>query len=140
MHRHTQTHTHTPAHTHTHTCRYTHRVMHKQITHTHTHRKPVFSEHDYSDTPNFSTECLLSFKKPIIGYIAGFVGKITVKHTWCKNCCDALGSTKITTVSSLILFKDKGGLFKPSLSVIQICEEAETKIQRMMNAQDGHLP
>ena len=82
----------------------------------------------------------MSFKKPIIGYIAGFVGKMTVKHTWCKDCCDALGSTKITTVSSLILFKDKGGLFKPSLSVIQICEEAETKIQRMMNAQDGHLP
>ena len=103
-------------------------------------RKPVMSEHDYADAPNYSRYALSEFKRPIIAYIAGFAGKITAKHLWCRECCDALGSQQHISLSSFITAKDRGGLFKPSISVIKVCEEAETKFQRMMNATDGHLP
>ena len=103
-------------------------------------RKPVSLDHDYTDVPNFSNESLSEFKKPIIAYIAGFAGKSTAKNLWCKECCDALGSQQHISHSSLITAKDKGGLFKPSLSVIGICQEAETRFQRMVNSTGGKLP
>ena len=103
-------------------------------------RDPVVYEHDYTDAPNYSSYTLTEFKKPVIAYIAGFVGKITAKQLWCRECCDALGSQQHLSLSSFITVKDRGGLFKPSFSVIKICEEAETKFQRMINSSEGHLP
>ena len=103
-------------------------------------RKPSRSDHDYVDAPNFSSNTISEFKKSVIGYISGFAGKITAKHLWCKECCDALGSIQHECHSSLISAKDRGGLFKPSMSVIKICEEAEKKFQNMINSTGGHLP
>ena len=42
--------------------------------------------------------------------------------------------------SAFLLFKDRGGLFKPSKSVIQVCEETEKCFRRMLASNDGHLP
>ena len=103
-------------------------------------RKPVTYDHDYTDAPNFLNHSLSEFKKPIIAYIAGFAGKITAKNLWCQECCEALGSQQHAAHSSLISAKDKGGLFKPSLGVIKICEDTETKFQRMITSTGGQLP
>ena len=103
-------------------------------------RQPMSSDHDYSDAPNMSKLSLSEFKKPIIAYISGFAAKTTAKHLMCKECCDALGSQQHISQSRFISAKDKGGLFKPSVSVIKICEEAEIKFQRMINRAGGQLP
>ena len=81
------------------------------------------SDHDYCDSPNMAN--LTEFKKAAIFYIAGHVAKMVVKQTWCTQCCTALGSTKFTTMSSFLKKKDRGGLFKPTQSVITVCEKTE---------------
>ena len=42
--------------------------------------------------------------------------------------------------TEFLQLKDRGGLFKPSKSVIKVCEEAEKCIQRMMAVTNGKLP
>ena len=79
---------------------------------------------------------LTKYKKAAISYIAGYVTKMVFKQTLCTQCCTALGSRKFTTMSSFLKKKDRGGLFKPTQSVITICEE----IERMLTATGGELP
>ncbi|CAL4085223.1 unnamed protein product, partial [Meganyctiphanes norvegica] len=55
-------------------------------------------------------------------------------------CCQALGSKDHTHESDFLKFKDRGGLFKPTQSVIKICQETEKKTQRMLNRTGGNLP
>ena len=104
------------------------------------HRNPEECDHDYEDTPNFSSTNLSEFKKPVIAYISGSAGKITARNLWCKECCDALGSKQHIAHSLFIEQKDRGGLFKPSVSVIKICEETEVRFQRMLRSTGGKLP
>ena len=103
-----------------------------------TERRPVQSDHDYCDSPNMAN--LTEYKKAAISYIAGYVAKMVVKQTLCTQCCTALGSTKSTTMSSFLKKKDRGGLFKPTQSVITVCEETERRFQRMLTATGGELP
>ena len=62
------------------------------------------------------------------------------KRITCSTCCGALGSRKHQAESSFLSLKDKGGLLKPTKSVISICIEAEKCFQRMLLSTDGHLP
>ena len=103
-----------------------------------TERRPVQSDHDYCDSPNMAN--LIEYKKAAISYIAGYVAKMVVKQTLCTQCCTARGSTKSTTMSSFLKMKDRGGLFKPTQSVITVCEETERRFQRMLTATGGEIP
>ena len=48
--------------------------------------------------------------------------------------------TRIKPESSFLQLKDRGSLFKPSESVICICEETDKCFQRMLKVTDGNLP
>ena len=65
---------------------------------------------------------------------------MTEKKTLCMQCCQALGSPTHKPESSFLQLKDRGGLFKPSKSVISICQETEKCFQRMLKITDGYLP
>ena len=85
--------------------------------------------------------CNLSdFKKASISYIAGYVGRMAEKKSLCMTCCEALGSVNHKPESSFLKLKDNGSLFKPTQSVVTVCEETEKCFQRMMNVTDGNLP
>ena len=95
------------------------------------------SDYDYCDSPNMPN------LKAAISYIAGYVAKMFVKQTLCTQCCTALGSTKLTTMSSFLKKKDSRknrGLFKPTQSVITVCEETERRFQPMLTVTGGELP
>ena len=50
------------------------------------HRAPCESDHDYTDAPNFSNDCLSEFKKTAISYISGSAGRITARNLLCSEC------------------------------------------------------
>ena len=100
---------------------------------------PIQSDHDYADAPNFAN--LSEFKKSAISYIAGYAAKMAEKKIMCIVCSKALGSPKQQDVlPSFLKFKDRGGLFKPTASVIKVCEEAEKCFQRMHKCMGGKIP
>ena len=63
---------------------------------------------------NFSKFCL-----------KGCVAKMAEKKILCMPCCKALGSVNCQAESIFLKLKDRGSLFKPTQSVITICEETE---------------
>ena len=73
-------------------------------------------------------------------YITGFGAGMAKKQLVCMPCCNALGSRKNTAVTSFLQFKDRGGLFKPSKSVIDVCEEREKCLKRMLVSISGKIP
>ena len=101
-------------------------------------RNPVQEDHDYCDSPSISV--ISEFKKASISYIAGYVAKKVEKQLQCSDCCTALGSQTNTPPSEFLKLKDKGKLYKPTQSVIKICEETEKCFERMLAATDGKLP
>ena len=103
-------------------------------------KRPMTSDHDYADTANFSVNILSDFKKTAVTYIAGSAARITTRSLWCKECCEALGSTNHEPHSEFLRKIDRGGLFKPSLSVIRICQETEIRFQRMLHCTSGNMP
>ena len=101
-------------------------------------RKPIQHDHDYSDAPNIAN--LSEYKKAAISYIAGYVAKMADKKILCLPCCKALGSRKHIAQSAFLKLKDRGELFKPTESVIKICQETEKCFQRMLTKTGGKLP
>eukprot|EP00794_Sanderia_malayensis_P004096 gene4096-4651_t len=101
-------------------------------------REPIVNDHDYCDLPNFI--CLSEFKSSAISYMAGYAAKMAEKRLYCHKCSRALGSTQAVTTSNFLNFKDRGGLFKPSPSVIKVCEETEKCFERMLKSAGGNLP
>ncbi|KAG1672898.1 DNA transposase THAP9 [Nymphon striatum] len=101
-------------------------------------RRPMQSDHDYSDSPSITN--LSEFKEAAITYIAGYVARKVKQITLCSRCCEALGSQKHATDSSFLKLKDRGGLFKPTQSVIEICKVTEQRFQRMLASTNGKLP
>ena len=101
-----------------------------------TERSPI-SDHDYA-IPNTSN--LSEFKKASISYIAGYVAKMAEKKILCMPCCKALGSVNHQAESIFLKLKDRGSLFKPTQSVITICEDTEKCFERMMKVFGGNLP
>ena len=106
------------------------------------YRPPLQSDHDYCDSPNFTRALhgFSEFKQAVISYIAGFVGKTLSNSILCYDCNEALGSQNGPSFSTFITLKDRGPLFKPSKSLIKICEETEIRFQRMLNCTLGKLP
>lgn len=80
------------------------------------------------------------YKKAAISYIAGYVGKKVTESTHCTECGITLSSVSERASSSFLVLKDHGNLFKPTLSVIKVCEETEKCFQRMLALTDGQLP
>ena len=78
---------------------------------------------------NFSKFCL-----------KGYVAKMAEKKILCMPCCKALGSVNHQAESIFIKLKDRGSLFKPTQSVITICEETGKCFERMMKVSGGNLP
>ena len=101
-------------------------------------KTPMQRDHDYSDAPSIGI--LSEYKVAAISYIAGFVGKMALKQIMCGLCCDALGARNHHAESNFLRFKDRGGLFKPTQSVIRVCVETERSFQRMIGSNGGKLP
>ena len=101
-------------------------------------KTPMQRDHDYSDAPNIVS--LSEYKVAAISYIAGYVGKMVLKQIMCGLCCDALGARDHHAESRFLRLKDRGGLFKPTQSVIKVCEETERSFQRMIASSGGKLP
>ena len=103
-------------------------------------RKCTDLEDDFlNDIPDIM-DSLSEYKKAAISYIAGYAARMAIKKLVCEICIAALGSVTNDSFTPFLAFKDKGGLFKPSISVIRVCEEAEKCFQRMLAATAGKLP
>ena len=100
--------------------------------------KPMLSEHDYADAPNITK--MSEYKEAAISYISGYVARMAEKQLICMHCCQALGSKFHAATSKFLAFKDRGGLFKPTQSVIKVCEETEKCVIRMLASAGGNLP
>ena len=83
---------------------------------------------------------LSEYKQAVISYTAGFSAKMAKSKLVCPICIDALGSIRHQYESAFLTFKDRGDLFKPSESVVFICEETERCFQRMLHSTNGNLP
>ena len=87
--------------------------------------------------PNFSN--LSEYKKASISYISGYVAKMIAKNTICIKCQNALVLSYHFEQTSFLKFKDRGGLVKPTKSVVVICEETERCFQRLLASTNGNL-
>ena len=99
--------------------------------------KPMLSEHDYADAPNITK--MSEYKDAAISYISGYVARMAEKQLICMHCCQALGSKFHAATSKFLAFKHRGGLFKPTQSVIKVCEETEKCVIRMLASAGGNL-
>ena len=100
--------------------------------------RTLSEKNDYADAPQMTP--LSEYKNASISYIAGYVAKMAENRLLCIDCCKSLGSRKHSHESAFLKFKDRGGLFKPTKSVIKVCEESEKSIQKMLNVTNGKLP
>ena len=106
-------------------------------------RMPSKIDHDYCDLANSFT--LSTYKEYVVAYIAGYVVRMARRELSCSNCLKSLctESSTITVTNPKLLFvefRDKGGLVKPSSSVILVCEASEKCLQRILNCNNGKLP
>ena len=99
---------------------------------------PVQYEHDYVDCPPISE--LSEFKQSIIPYIGGYAAKMTAEALKCDTCVASLGSKTHISPPLFLRLKDNGGLFKPTDSVVVVCEWTERKIQHLMKRTEGVPP
>ena len=90
--------------------------------------------------PGLTDHDLTDYKLAAVSYIAGFAAKMAIRKLVCDTCIGALGSQNHQHESTFLAFKDRGGLFKPSESVVFICEETERCFNRMMKSTGGQLP
>ena len=81
------------------------------------------------------TEC----KKAVISYMAGYIAQMVQKKINCPVCHEAVGSRNHKNESAFLTLKYRGKLFKPTASVIVICNETERCFQRMLAATNGNL-
>ena len=93
---------------------------------------------DYAIAPKITD--ISEYKKASVSYIGGFVANDVIKRLSCYSCIGALGSRSYFHESNFIKFKDRGNLFKPTKSVIKVCEETEKAVERMLNSTSGKLP
>ena len=101
-------------------------------------REPYQTDHDYDDIPQVS--CLSEFQDSVLPYVAGSAAKTTARYTICPTCCEALGSRTQESNSPFLKFRDQGGLFKPTDSVVSICKLTELKIRQILRWTQGNPP
>ena len=90
--------------------------------------------------PIYQVTSLSECKTEIVRYIAGYAAKMANRMIICIECCQSLGSKENISEARLIKFLDRGGLFKPTPSVMKVCEETEKSIVRMLIETNGNLP
>lgn len=96
------------------------------------------TDHDYIDTPNFHS--LSPVINDAIGYIAGYVVRMTIKRIICSECQETLTSGNMNAGGDLLKRKNRGGLVKPSNDVLKVCKSTEQCIQRLLCSTDNALP
>ena len=101
-------------------------------------REPSEADHDYVDIPQVSS--LSEFQDAVLPYVAGSAAKSTARFTICPTCCEALGSRTEESNSPFLKFRDRGGLFKPTESVVLICKLTELKIRQILRQTQGKPP
>jgi hypothetical protein len=106
-------------------------------------RLPVCDDHDYTDTPPISD--LSEYKTAVVTYIAGFVVRMVKRKISCPQCTAALTADSDVTVNTgigeeFLNFKNRGGLVKPSDSVVKVCLATEKCFARMHAARGDQLP
>lgn len=99
--------------------------------------RPAQCDHDYVHIPQDIS--LSEYKEQVVHYIAGYVSKSLKDKLRCIECKQKLCSP-VTGTNSLLEFKNRGGLTRPSFSVVKICLEAEKCFQRMLRVTSGKLP
>ncbi len=80
-------------------------------------------------------------KEAVVGCIAGFVVRTAMKKIHCGACLSALSvesSSQDELGHTLIDMKSRGGLVRPSDSVLQVCKTAERCIQQHLLTR--HIP
>ena len=88
---------------------------------------------------------LSQYKEAAIGYIAGYVVQMVKLRVHCPICTSSLEAHSNDTYlygpcTALINRKNRGGLSKPSLSVIKICTQTEKCFQRILVTNKGKFP
>ena len=72
--------------------------------------------------------------------MGSYAAKMAYKKIVCQECSQSLGSKEHIAESKLIRHLDRGGLFKPTTSVVKVCTEAEKAITQMLLTTNGKLP
>jgi hypothetical protein len=82
---------------------------------------------------------LSDFKEAVVGYISGYVVSMVKSRIHCEKCCAVLTAEfcEDNMAHSLIAIKDRGGLTKPSQSVVKVSLETERGFQRLLAAKQG---
>ncbi|GFO08508.1 THAP domain containing 9 [Plakobranchus ocellatus] len=78
-----------------------------------------------------------------VGHIAGFVANMVARETNRPECRSALSTKFLDTRNpshGLILQKNRGGLSKPSDSVVRVCNVTERLLQKLLCLTDQKLP
>ncbi|KAK6174267.1 hypothetical protein SNE40_017579 [Patella caerulea] len=101
-------------------------------------------DHNYikDNIPNLWTSSfeLSEYKEVVVGYIAGYVVNMVKRHIKCVECQDVLTLNDTNYINKLVMFKDKGGLCKPSKDVVNICRLTEKCINHILLVTHGKLP
>ncbi|KAL0150624.1 hypothetical protein M9458_054041 [Cirrhinus mrigala] len=101
--------------------------------------QPETEENTETHIPNLPS--LSVFKEAVVGYIAGFVVRTAMKKIHCSTSLSALSvesSSQDKLGHTLIDMKSRGGLIRPSDSVLQVCKTAERYIQQHLLT--SHIP
>lgn len=95
-------------------------------------RSPRQIDHDYADVTNISS--LSPFKAAAVGYIAGYVVRMVQKKINCSQCKSALvtdnavGCDDSSWCRALVQHKNRGGLIKPSDSVLNMFFQPQVRV------------
>ena len=101
---------------------------------------PKLFEVDLTENINIPSDDNFNFyREASVAYIAGYVSKMATKMLSCDTCIKALCSKDLPP-HPFIALKDRGGLFKPSTSVMKICMCTENYFQRLLKSTGGNLP
>ena len=98
-------------------------------------RQPIQEDHDYADVPNIATTS--AYKSAVLHYIAGYVVRMVKKRITCPVCVEALEAGADETLHPFLGQKNRGGLVKPSESVVLVCQETEKCVLFMLKATCG---
>ena len=100
--------------------------------------KPAATDHDYCDVGNGIK--LSEFKTSAVSYIAGYVVRMVERKVHCMKCLVALTTMKKKITYVFVMFKSNRGLKLPSSGLLNVCEETEKCVMRMLNVNQGGLP
>ena len=95
-------------------------------------------EHKYAKKCDLTS--LSEFRVNVVAYVAGYVVKMVRRILHCPDCLGSLTAAPLSEKLLFVKLKDKGGLIKPSESVVKVCEITEQAISRMMASCKGNLP